>query len=339
MTACSSRGVEAARRSSRRCWCRAGRRRTGPARPAASATRRAPASGCGSFAHPHRIRRRPRESSPCYGLPRSSSGRNRHVSEGILEGKTALVAGVANKRSIAWAIAQALHGAGAQLAFTYQGERLEDSVRKLADERRQPTWWCPATCPTTPASTQAFEPVGRGTGRARHPGALDRLRARRRVRESLHRDLAGGVCDLARHLGVLDDRDGAAGRAADERRGGGAMVTLTYMASERAFPGYNVMAVAKAALECSVRYLAYELGAGADPRQRDLGRAGAHAGRQGHPRLRPDGERDRAALAARRRTSRPPTSAAPPCTSAARLAAMVTGTTLYVDSGYHAMGM
>ena len=54
------------------------------------------------------------------------------MTEGILEGKVALVAGVANKRSIAWAIAQALHGAGATLAFTYQGERLEDSVRKLA---------------------------------------------------------------------------------------------------------------------------------------------------------------------------------------------------------------
>src|SRR4029079_3718691 len=54
------------------------------------------------------------------------------VTEGILDGKLALVAGVANKRSIAWAIAQALHGAGARLAFTYQGDRLEDSVRKLA---------------------------------------------------------------------------------------------------------------------------------------------------------------------------------------------------------------
>src|SRR5919201_866777 len=55
------------------------------------------------------------------------------MSEGMLQGKVALVAGVANKRSIAWAIAQALHGAGATLAFTYQGERLEDTVRKLAD--------------------------------------------------------------------------------------------------------------------------------------------------------------------------------------------------------------
>ena len=55
------------------------------------------------------------------------------MTEGILDGKLALVAGVANKRSIAWAIAQALHGAGAKLAFTYQGDRLEDSVRKLAE--------------------------------------------------------------------------------------------------------------------------------------------------------------------------------------------------------------
>ena len=54
------------------------------------------------------------------------------MTEGLFDGKRALVAGVANKRSIAWAIAQALHGAGAELAFTYQGERLEESVRKLA---------------------------------------------------------------------------------------------------------------------------------------------------------------------------------------------------------------
>ena len=69
------------------------------------------------------------------------------------------------------------------------------------------------------------------------------------------------------------------------------MVTLTYMASERAFPKYNVMAVAKAALECSVRYLAYELGPAQHPRQRHLRRPGAHAGRQGHPRLRRHGGR------------------------------------------------
>jgi enoyl-[acyl-carrier-protein] reductase (NADH) len=69
------------------------------------------------------------------------------VTEGILEGKVALVAGVANKRSIAWAIAQALHGAGATLAFTYQGERLEDS----------------ATCPTTPASTPRSAASGSGS--------------------------------------------------------------------------------------------------------------------------------------------------------------------------------
>ena len=56
------------------------------------------------------------------------------MTAGMLDGKRALVAGVANKRSIAWAIAQALHGAGAELAFTYQGERLEGSVRKLAAE-------------------------------------------------------------------------------------------------------------------------------------------------------------------------------------------------------------
>ena len=84
------------------------------------------------------------------------AGRRRwegHVTGRLLEGKRALVAGVANKRSIAWAIAQALHGAGAELAFTYQGERLEGGGAKARGRGRRRTSSSSATSPTTPAST------------------------------------------------------------------------------------------------------------------------------------------------------------------------------------------
>ena len=139
------------------------------------------------------------------------------MSEGLLQGKTALVAGVANKRSIAWAIAQKLHEQGATLAFTYQGERLEGGVRKLAESvgstvvvdcdvsddesierapwRRSATVLGKLDSSCTPSPTH-------------HPMRSRTASSRRRARRS-HRP---------RHLCLLDDRDGPRGRAADERR-------------------------------------------------------------------------------------------------------------------------
>ena len=132
------------------------------------------------------------------------------MADGVLDGKLALVAGVANKRSIAWAIAQALHGAGAELAFTYQGERLEEGVRKLAERgrvrRRRP---CDVSADAS--IDRAFEQVGEEPRRARHLGRLDRVRTADTFDEPLHRDSRDGVRNGARHLRLLDDRDGRAG--------------------------------------------------------------------------------------------------------------------------------
>jgi enoyl-[acyl-carrier protein] reductase I len=121
-------------------------------------------------------------------------------------------------------------------------------------------------------------------------------------------------------------------------RGSGAMVTLTYMASERAFPKYNVMAAAKAALECSVRYLAYELG----PAQIRVNAISAGPVRTLAAKGIPGFDQMEAVIESRSPLQR--NIEAGDVGNAALylcspLASMVTGTTLYVDSGYHAMGM
>ena len=121
-------------------------------------------------------------------------------------------------------------------------------------------------------------------------------------------------------------------------RGGGSMVTLTYMASERAFPKYNVMAVAKAALECSVRYLAYEMGDGAIRVNAISAGPVRTLAAKGIP-----GFSDMEQVIEQRAPLRRNIDAADVGNAAlylcSPLGAMVTGTTLYVDSGYHSMGM
>jgi enoyl-[acyl-carrier protein] reductase I len=121
-------------------------------------------------------------------------------------------------------------------------------------------------------------------------------------------------------------------------RGGGSMVTLTYMASERAFPKYNVMAVAKAALECSVRYLAYEMGDGAIRVNAISAGPVRTLAAKGIP-----GFSDMEQVIEQRAPLRQNIDASDVGNAAlylcSPLGAMVTGTTLYVDSGYHSMGM
>ena len=201
------------------------------------------------------------------------------MTEGILEGKRALVAGVANKRSIAWAIAQALHGAGADARVHLPGRAARGVGAEARGRRSAPTSWWSATSPTTRASTARSPASASGLGGldilvhsiAYAPAESFQSRFIDTSREAFRTAL-----DISAYSMI------AMARAAEPLmapRGGGAMVTMTYMASERAFPGYNVMASAKAALECSVRYLAYELGPTRHPRQRHLGRAGADAGR------------------------------------------------------------
>lgn len=259
------------------------------------------------------------------------------MSERILEGKIALVAGVANKRSIAWAIAQALHSAGASLAFTYQGERLEESVRKLAETVGSDIV---VECDVTddPSIDRAFAEIGE------RAGGLDVMA--HSIAFAPAESFEGRFTDTSRaaFLTALDVSAYsmvAMARAAEPlmtARGGGSMVTMTYMASERAFPKYNVMAVAKAALECSVRYLAYELGPAAIRVNAISAGPVRTLAAKGIP-----GFADMETVIEERSPLGRNISAADVGNAAlylcSPLGSMVTGTTLYVDSGYHAMGM
>jgi len=259
------------------------------------------------------------------------------MSEGMLQDKVALVAGVANKRSIAWAIAQALHGAGATLAFTYQGDRLEDTVRKLADSiGSDVVIECDVS--SDDSIEAAFDQLGSRLG------GLDIMA--HSIAFAPSESFEGRFIDTSRHafalaLDISAYSMIAMARAAEPlmaARGGGSMVTMTYMASERAFPKYNVMATAKAALECSVRYLAYELG----PSQIRVNaisagpvRTLAAKGIPGFDQMESVIEQ-RSPLGRNIEAGDVGNAALYLCSP---LASMVTGTTLYVDSGYHAMGM
>src|SRR5919199_2093211 len=168
--------------------------------------------------------------------------------------------GVANRRSIAWGIAKRLADGGAQLAFTYQGERIEQSVRELADSVSSPLV---TACDVRDDGdvTRVFAEAGEAFG-----GQLDLLV--HSVAFAAAEDLEGRFTDTPRErfwmaLDVSAYSLVACARAAEplmEKNGGGSILTMTYLGGERAVPHYNVMGVAKAALEASVRYLAYELG-------------------------------------------------------------------------------
>jgi enoyl-[acyl-carrier protein] reductase I len=255
----------------------------------------------------------------------------------ILDGKLALVAGVANKRSIAWAIAQALHEAGASLAFTYQGERLEDSVRKLAASVDSDVV-VPCDVREDASLDAAFDAVADGLGGldivahsiAFAPAETFQSRFIETSREAFITALDVSSYSLI----AMAQRAEPLMRA----RGGGSIVTMTYMASERAFPGYNVMAAAKAALECGVRYLSYELGPSAirvNAISAGPVRTLAAKGIPGFGEMEHVIEQ-RSPLKRNIEASDVGNAALYLCSP---LGAMVTGTTLYVDSGYHAMGM
>jgi enoyl-[acyl-carrier protein] reductase I len=176
-----------------------------------------------------------------------------------LSGKTGLIVGVANKRSIAWAIAQAASAAGARLAVTYQGERLEENVRELSAALKDPLV-LPLNVADDAQIANVFSEIDREFG------GLDFL---------VHGAAFAPPHELSAPF-VQTSREGfrtsldisayslvALARGAMplmERRGGGSILTLTYLGSERVFQNYNVMGVAKAALEASVRYLAADLG-------------------------------------------------------------------------------
>jgi enoyl-[acyl-carrier protein] reductase I len=174
-------------------------------------------------------------------------------------GKTGLIVGVANKRSIAWAIAQALSAKGARLAVTYQGERLEENVRELCAGLDDPLI-LPLDVTDDAQIAKAFDGIGTQFG------GLDFLvhGAAFAPREELmapfvqtSRDGFRMSLDISAYSLIALARGAV---PLMESRGGGSIVTLTYLGSERVFQNYNVMGVAKAALEASVRYLAADLG-------------------------------------------------------------------------------
>jgi enoyl-[acyl-carrier protein] reductase I len=176
-----------------------------------------------------------------------------------LTGKHGLVVGVANKRSIAWAIAQAAGRAGARLAVTYQGERLEENVRELGAALDNPLI-LPCDVTDDGQIANVFARIGEefgGLDFVVHGAAFappKELSApfvqTSRAGFTLSLDVSAySLIALARGAMPLM-----------EPRGGGSILTLTYLGSERVFQNYNVMGVAKAALEASVRYLAADLG-------------------------------------------------------------------------------
>jgi enoyl-[acyl-carrier protein] reductase I len=176
-----------------------------------------------------------------------------------LSGKHGLVVGVANKRSISWAIAQAAAAAGARIALTYPSERLEENVRELAQKLENPL-----VLPCDVSSDQQIEELAAHLdrefggldffvhGAAFAPAAELSNPFLQTSREGFRIALdvsAYSLVGLARAVAPLM-----------EKRGGGSILTLTYIGSQRVFTNYNVMGVAKAALESSVRYLAADLG-------------------------------------------------------------------------------
>jgi enoyl-[acyl-carrier protein] reductase I len=260
------------------------------------------------------------------------------VTEGLLAGRTGLVVGVANRRSLAWAIARRLDAAGARLALTFQGERMERDVRDLAATLERPGPVRPLDVLDDVALEAAVD------GAADALGGLDVLV--HAVAYARPEDLSGRFVDTDREgfataLEVSAYSLAALARRAEPHmraRGGGSIITLTYLASDRAVPGYNVMGVAKAALEAMVRYVAWDLGeAGIRVNAISAGpvRTLAARGVRGFGRML-EHAAERAPL---RRGIEADEVADCALWLASPLAAAVTGTVVYVDAGYHAMGM
>jgi enoyl-[acyl-carrier protein] reductase I len=258
---------------------------------------------------------------------------------GIVAGKRALVVGVANKRSIAWAIARRLDEEGARVALTFQGDRVEKDVRKLADELTN------GPVPVLPLDvTDDAQLDAAVAGTAEALGGIDIL---------VHAVAFGKVEDLGgRFMEVSDDGfqlaldisswslKRLAQRVEPHMRdaGGGSIITMSYVAAERAVPGYNVMGIAKSALESIVRYLAWDMG----PDNVRVNAVSAGPVRTLAARGIP-GFGDMVDNAVERSPLRRPIDADEVADAAlflcSDLARAVTGETLHVDAGYHAMAI
>lgn len=176
----------------------------------------------------------------------------------LLAGKNGIVFGVANKRSIAWAIAQAWHKAGARLAFTYQGERLRENVEELAGTFGSDTLLMPCDVTKDDEIQRVFANLKEKFGTLHlllHSVAYA-------PREALEGDFVNTSREAFRvaHDVSAYSLIGLAREAAPLMTEGGSIISMTYYGAEKVVPHYNVMGVAKAALEASTRYLAYDLG-------------------------------------------------------------------------------
>jgi enoyl-[acyl-carrier protein] reductase I len=254
----------------------------------------------------------------------------------LLTGKQAVVFGVANRRSIAWAIAQAWHKAGARLAFTYQGERLKDNVEELAGTFGADTPILPCDVTKDEEIATVFRTVGEKFGK------LDLLL--HSVAFAPKEALEGRFVDTSREAFRIAHDVSAyslvalARSAAPLMSDGGSILAMSYYGSQKVVPHYNVMGVAKASLEASTRYLAYDLG----PKKIRVNciSAGpvntlAARGIAGFNEMLKHYE----AHAPLRRNVLPEELGATGLFLASDGAAAITGQVIYVDSGYEIMGM
>jgi enoyl-[acyl-carrier protein] reductase I len=180
------------------------------------------------------------------------------LKETMLENKTGIIFGVANKRSIAWATALALHEAGARLAFTYQGDRLKENVESLTSETMKSALLLPCDVTRQDEVDETFRKVGQEFGK------LDFLI--HSIAFAPREALSGTYLDTSREAFLTALEISAyslpqlARAAAPLMKDGGSIVSMSYYGAEKVVAGYNVMGVAKAALEASTRYLANDMG-------------------------------------------------------------------------------
>ena len=176
------------------------------------------------------------------------------------EGQTGLIVGIANHRSIAWSIAQAMARQGATLVLTYQSERLGENVRDLAAKLETPPLLLPCDLADDAQIEEVFAAIAAkfgGLDFVVHGAAYAPREALKAPYVETSREAFRIALDISAYSLVALARGVA---PLMKRGGGGSILTLTYLGSERVFPNYNVMGVAKAALEATVRYLAADLG-------------------------------------------------------------------------------
>ncbi len=254
----------------------------------------------------------------------------------ILEGKIGVVFGVANKRSIAWAIAKAWHAAGAKLIFNFQGERLKENVEELVSAFGDETPLFPCDVTSDDQIAAFFGEVRKITPRLDlmlHSVAFAPKEALEGDFLSTSRDAFRIAHDISAYSLV-----GLAREAAPLMTEGGSIVAMTYYGSEKVVPHYNVMGVAKASLEASCRYLAYDLGSkkirvnciSAGPVQTLAAR-----GISGFSTMVKHYEQH----APLRRSCEPAELGQTGVFLASDGAASITGQVIYVDGGYQIMGM